>query len=177
MVTRTNISTIIAESKFLPDDHLLSLLRSIIRITEVDPSTSSGNPSDPSSSDPQQQQQLLEMNYEISKDSATSSTGILSSLNANNNSNNNSGNNHPTKTVPIHYYRNSENFLDTSSFISLGRIHRYVSKSSIAWLEMMLIEIALRNRDRFALYWPILKLHYQKCLGNQFTRLSYVSER
>jgi hypothetical protein len=34
MIAKTNISTIIAESKFLPEEHLQSLLRTIISITE-----------------------------------------------------------------------------------------------------------------------------------------------
>ena len=39
-----------------------------------------------------------------------------------------------------------------------------ISASSTSWLEMVLVEGVLRNRDRFALLWPHLSDHYRKTL-------------
>jgi len=39
------------------------------------------------------------------------------------------------------------------------------SESSRCWLEMILVETALRNRDRFSLLWPLISAHYSKTLG------------
>lgn len=51
-----------------------------------------------------------------------------------------------------------------------------ISHSSVAWLEMLVVDVALRNRDRFVLIWPILELHYTRtlCVSNT---ISYVYER
>jgi hypothetical protein len=51
-----------------------------------------------------------------------------------------------------------------------------LSSSSVSWLEMLLVETALRNRDRFALLWPILSSHYRSCFGSE-RELSYPLER
>lgn len=51
------------------------------------------------------------------------------------------------------------------------------SSSSVAWLEMVLVEISLRNRDRFGTFWPILKHHYIRVLSGPLVTLSYVTER
>jgi hypothetical protein len=167
MISKTNISSIITESKFLPDDHLLSLLKSIIKITEAHHYHHDDGAENPDL--------LQEIKYELNKDDShsfdASAHNPLVSFQSSQQSKD------TVKTAPIHYYRNSENFLDTSAFISLRRIHSFTSAASISWLEMILVEISLRNRDRFSLYWPVLKLHYQKCLGTNFTKLSYVAER
>jgi hypothetical protein len=39
------------------------------------------------------------------------------------------------------------------------------SVASCAWLEMLVVETALRNRDRFALLWPTLSMHYRRMIG------------
>lgn len=52
-----------------------------------------------------------------------------------------------------------------------------VSKASVAWYEMLLVEVALRNRDRFGSLWPILSQHYARTLSEKQTHLSYVIER
>ena len=39
------------------------------------------------------------------------------------------------------------------------------SVASCAWLEMLVVETALRNRDRFALLWPPLSMHYRRMVG------------
>merc|ERR1711871_99444 len=39
------------------------------------------------------------------------------------------------------------------------------SESSRCWLEMILVETSLRNRDRFSLLWPIISKHYETTLG------------
>jgi hypothetical protein len=49
-------------------------------------------------------------------------------------------------------------------------------ESSCAWLEMQLVDITLRNRDRFALTWQLLDSHYRITLGATAS-LSYVTER
>jgi len=51
------------------------------------------------------------------------------------------------------------------------------SSSTIAWLEMILVDVSLRNRDRFNIIWPILKHHYLKVLSGSYVKLSYISER
>ena len=50
------------------------------------------------------------------------------------------------------------------------------SESSSAWLEMLLVEAALRNRDRFAILWSLLDSHYRRTLGAADV-LSYCVER
>jgi hypothetical protein len=66
------------------------------------------------------------------------------------------------------YYKAQHDFVSSSSVISA---------SSIAWLEMSVVEISLRNRDRFAVIWPILKKHYLETLTNVKSGLSYITER
>jgi hypothetical protein len=39
------------------------------------------------------------------------------------------------------------------------------SDESRAWLEMILVETSLRNRDRFSLLWSPISTHYYKTLG------------
>lgn len=51
------------------------------------------------------------------------------------------------------------------------------SSSTIAWLEMILVDVSLRNRDRFNIIWPILKHHYLKVLSGSYVKLSYIAER
>jgi hypothetical protein len=52
--------------------------------------------------------------------------------------------------------------------LQLGTIVYFLpnpSESSRCWLEMVLVETALRNRDRFSLLWPHLSGHYGRTLG------------
>lgn len=49
--------------------------------------------------------------------------------------------------------------------------------SSAAWLEMLLVEVSLSNRDRFGVVWPLLKTHFSKVLGGSTVSMSYLSER
>lgn len=51
------------------------------------------------------------------------------------------------------------------------------SSASVAWLEMVLVEVSLRNRDRFQSFWPTLKHHYVRVLCGAAVGLSYVTER
>lgn len=51
------------------------------------------------------------------------------------------------------------------------------SSASVAWLEMVLVEVSLRNRDRFQSFWPILKHHYIRSLCGSSVQLSYITER
>jgi hypothetical protein len=51
-----------------------------------------------------------------------------------------------------------------------------VSRSSVAWFEMLLVEISLRNRDRFGTVWPLLSAHYSRILMGSLT-FSYITER
>ena len=39
------------------------------------------------------------------------------------------------------------------------------SAASTAWLEILVVETSLRNRDRFALLWPDLSQHYHRCIS------------
>lgn len=50
------------------------------------------------------------------------------------------------------------------------------SQATKAWLEMILVDIALRNRDRFTALWPSLDTHYRRSLSGA-DQLSYVAER
>jgi hypothetical protein len=50
------------------------------------------------------------------------------------------------------------------------------SECSCSWLEMLLADIVLRNRDRFSLIWPTLEQHYKCTLGPNAT-LNFVTER
>jgi hypothetical protein len=60
--------------------------------------------------------------------------------------------------------------------LALQSRHAY-SSASVAWLEMVLVEVSLRNRDRFSSFWPILKHHYIRALCGPSVQLSYVTER
>ena len=55
--------------------------------------------------------------------------------------------------------------------------HNSFSMATVAWLEMVLVEISLRNRDRFQALWPALKHHYLRTLCGSQVELSYVTER
>eukprot|EP01039_Chlorochromonas_danica_P002473 gene2473-2708_t len=61
--------------------------------------------------------------------------------------------------------------------ISTQEICLSISASSMSWLEMVLVDLALRNRDRFQICWSILRLHYLRSLGSSSFKLSYVTER
>ncbi len=50
------------------------------------------------------------------------------------------------------------------------------SACSCAWMEMVLVEVSLRNRDRFATIWPVVGRHYCATL-NAAAYLSYITER
>lgn len=50
------------------------------------------------------------------------------------------------------------------------------SASSGSWLEMVLAEAALRNRDRFIQIWPVVGKHYKNTLSASKT-LNYITER
>lgn len=52
-----------------------------------------------------------------------------------------------------------------------------VSRASAAWFEIQLVEVALRNRDRFGAVWPCLAEHYSRTLSGPVSDLSYVTER
>lgn len=51
------------------------------------------------------------------------------------------------------------------------------SSATIAWLEIVLVEVSLRNRDRFSIIWPSLKNHYLKVLSSTYAKFSYITER
>lgn len=40
----------------------------------------------------------------------------------------------------------------------------FISASSISWLENLLVEASLRNRDRLSLFWNLLVRHYEKTI-------------
>ena len=50
-----------------------------------------------------------------------------------------------------------------------------ISMASASWLEMLIVEITLRNRDRFNLLWPSLERHYSFLSGCD--EFSYAVER
>lgn len=56
-------------------------------------------------------------------------------------------------------------------------IRHSFSSSTVAWLEMVLVEVSLRNRDRFNTFWPILRHHYVRVLSGPHVTLSYITER
>jgi hypothetical protein len=51
-----------------------------------------------------------------------------------------------------------------------------ISASSVSWLENLLIEASLRNRDRLSIFWPSLSLHYETTITNAMV-LTYSLER
>lgn len=201
-IEKTNILGFIAESKFLPDEHLVALLKTIIRTTEAycsmevasnssatavatgagvaSGNLGSGKESDRNNNNNDVINDLVDhITLDLSSSSYHHQNVAISNPAYQNilpNTSNHSANSNP-KAYAIHYYRNSEHFLDTMHFISNQRIQSYTSAASIAWLEMLLVEIVLRNRDRFHLCWPYLKYHYTRSLGNSFHKLSYITER
>lgn len=90
---------------------------------------------------------------------------------------------------PLHYAQTAAHVLDNSECFNRMVLvlcneceasvyaSQCFSTSSIAWLEMLLIEVSLRNRDRFTLVWPQLKGHYVRGLSGRQVALSYVTER
>lgn len=50
------------------------------------------------------------------------------------------------------------------------------SSSSRSWMEMVIVDAALRNRDRFIIYLPVLASHYERTLSAAKS-LSFVTER
>lgn len=48
-----------------------------------------------------------------------------------------------------------------------------LSSASIAWLEQLLVETAVRNRDRFIVIWPLLAEHYRQTLVPLSVMASY----
>jgi len=73
--------------------------------------------------------------------------------------------------------------IEDNIFGSLQGYSRYLiqrlpkcSAASCAWMEMLLVEASLRNRDRLSLIWPIISNHYIDTLGNA-EKLSFSLER
>ena len=52
----------------------------------------------------------------------------------------------------------------------------YVSPSSVSWLENLLVETSLRNRDRLFIFWTLLTQHYEKTIQGAVV-LTYPLER
>ena len=58
-----------------------------------------------------------------------------------------------------------------------------LSAAAVSWLEILLVDVALRNRDRFSVVWPLLRDHYKRTLfgagdgGGVSIKLSYITER
>lgn len=58
-----------------------------------------------------------------------------------------------------------------------------LSAAAVSWLEVLLVDVALRNRDRFSVVWPLLRDHYKRTLsgagdgGAASIKLSYITER
>jgi hypothetical protein len=52
-----------------------------------------------------------------------------------------------------------------------------VSAASAAWLENILVDIALRNRERLMIIWPLLRAHYVNTLSHGVVVTSYITER
>lgn len=52
----------------------------------------------------------------------------------------------------------------------------FVSLSSVSWLENVLVETSLRNRERLALFWSLLSHHYEATIQNA-ALLTYPLER
>ena len=63
----------------------------------------------------------------------------------------------------------SESLLSTSSF-------ELISTSSVSWLENLLVESSLRNRDRLSVFWDLLAEHYETTIQNAVL-LTYALER
>ena len=62
---------------------------------------------------------------------------------------------------------------------NLQAIKSFVPRCSAAsgsWLEVVLVEMSMRNRDRFLLLWPILDTHYRSALIAA-TTVNYINER
>jgi hypothetical protein len=52
----------------------------------------------------------------------------------------------------------------------------FVSPSSVTWLENLLVEASLRNRDRLSLFWTLLAQHYETTI-KRTVLLTYPLER
>lgn len=52
----------------------------------------------------------------------------------------------------------------------------FVSPSSVTWLENLLVEASLRNRDRLSLFWTMLAQHYETTI-KRTVLLTYPLER
>jgi hypothetical protein len=171
MISKTNIFLLINESKFLPEEHLLTLLKSIIKITEGYNHThlaSNQTPANAHAGHSAPGHELVDFVHEHHALSAN-----ITSTNSST-----ASNTHGSSLAQADHISTYSLLFDTKTLITPSHIHTYTTASSYAWLEMLLIEIALRNRDRFQICWPLLRSHYQRCLSqNVFSKLSYVTER
>jgi hypothetical protein len=152
-VAKTNISLLVTESKFLPEEVLQALMKAIARATEF---------------------------YTLPEGSADAQVIVdyenlapMESLCA-----------ADTDWLPLHSATHRVAFSVSAGFSKVLRevllaekICASISSSSMAWLEVILVELALRNRDRFQVCWPILRAHYLRSLGSVSFKLSYVAER
>lgn len=147
-VTKSNICSLITESKFLPETALQALMRSIARATECytlpEGSADAQLVVDYENLPPMESLLADELVAGNRRGMPAAITGFGSMLN---------------ELVPS------------------DKLCRSVSASSMAWLEVVLVEISLRNRDRFHVCWLILRSHYLRSLGSSSFRLSYVAER
>jgi hypothetical protein len=50
------------------------------------------------------------------------------------------------------------------------------SEASIAWMESLLADVVIRNRDRIASVWPCVEQHYRSTLRSSSV-VSYTTER
>jgi hypothetical protein len=98
----------------------------------------------------------------------------ITTNNTTNNNNINNGNEIIASELSVNCFNSLKALYDTVQI----SFCKSITASSISWLEMMIVEISLRNRDRFAIIWPILKSHYIKTLGDPYELpINYITER
>ena len=156
VIATSGIAQLVSDSRFLSEQSLDALLRSLVAMAEAKDESHHGDQSD---AQPVSSSVPAEAGSEAptSKEAKEGKT-VQFSRNA--------------SDELLHVTRD---FL-AASYSALAAKHSF-SSSTVSWLEMVLVEISLRNRDRFSTFWPILKHHYIRVLSGPLVDLSYVTER
>lgn len=144
MIGRAGTAQLVSDSRFLSEQSLDALLRSLVAVAEAKDQLPLREASSPSENCSVGEQKCDE--------------------------------------APLFSRNSSEELLHCTeellsvSHAALAAKHSF-SSSSVAWLEMVLVETSLRNRDRFNTFWPILKHHFIRVLSGPLVTLSYITER
>eukprot|EP01038_Epipyxis_sp_PR26KG_P004477 gene4477-6328_t len=158
LIAQCNISQLIPDSRFMTEPNLMKFMVWLIKSSEL--------------------RDFEDQNRSNSDINSYSVEIDLKNIGSNIDIFNNDSNNAELLEVDQHVKsKEALSKLYVQSQKSFCESNKPISASSVAWLEMIIVEVALRNRDRFGSFWPILKQHYLKTLIGSNVTLSYITER